>query len=162
MISYAITESTEEEDGFRVLKVSEDGVKTAFLAEAFGEDSNPLKNMTALLAETQADGEMTIIGFLDVDKVAAVGEKRLFSLKENGEVSSYIWLKNNEEIHFNGDTNYLVKYNELKAKCDELQNFINTELPKIQAGISGAGGAYTPGTLNFDISNSQAEKLKCG
>jgi len=161
MITYATTDSLEEDEGFRTVKVQEEGVKTPFLFEGFGEDSHPLKNMTALMTDTGADGEMAVIGFLDIEKVTALGEKRIFSLDSNGDVSSFIWLKNNGTIEFNGNSNSLVKYNELKQKCDELQNFINQELTKIQAGISSAGGTYTPAQANFDISSSEGVNLKC-
>lgn len=161
MITYATTDSVEEEEGFRVVKSKEEGTKTPFLFEGFGEDSHPLKGMTALMMDTQADGESVIVGFLDVEKVTALGEKRIFSLKENGDLSSFIWLKNDGTIEFNGNKNTLVKYTELKQKCDALESFINNELLKIQTAISGLGGAYAPAQANFDISSSEAVNLKC-
>lgn len=162
MITYATTDTVEEEEDFRMIKVQEDGVKTPFIAEDFGSDSHPLKNMTALMTDTGADGEMAVIGYIDVDKVAELGEKRLFSLTPDGELSAYVWLKNNGEVHLNGDVDNLVKYNALKQKCDALQNFIQGELTKIQSGITSAGGAYTPGVADFDISDSKVENVKCG
>lgn len=161
MITYATTDSVEEEDDFRVIKVQEEGTKTPFLFEGFGEDSHPLKGMTALMMDTQADGECAVVGFLDVEKITALGEKRIFSLDLDGNVSSYIWLKNNGKIEFNGNENSLVKYNELKEKCDALEKFINTELPKIQSAIATAGGTYVPAQASFDISSSEAVNLKC-
>lgn len=161
MITYGTTQNVEEYEGFRILKVQEQGLKTPFIFEGFGEDSHPLKNMTALIADTDADGEQVVIGYLDIEKITEIGEKRIFSLTPDGELSAYVWLKNNGDIVFNGEGNTLVRYNELKKKCDELQQFINTELVKIQSAITGLKGYYTASAVDFNISDANADKLKC-
>lgn len=151
----------DSEEGFRIAKVEQYGLKTVDICEGFGEDTYPLPESTAVMLETENNGNPVLIGYIFPDKKTALGEKRSFSLKEDGSISAYIWFRNNGNLEFNGNDDNLVKYAALKAKCDELENFITTELTKIQTAITGVGGAYTPAILNFDISGSKSNDLLC-
>lgn len=152
--------STFIKNGFRNIKVLQFGPKTAIQSGPFGEDSNPLKDMSAIFADTSENGEPVIVGYVNKNQIAAIGEKRMFSLKEDGSISSFLWLKNNEEIHINGDTDFFVKFNPLNSSVTQLENDINAELTKIAQAISTLGGSYVVQPINADISQSKTEKIK--
>lgn len=159
-ISISKVVSTTLEKGYRIIKVLQFGPKTADQCSSFGDDSNPLKDMTAIFCETAEKGEPVIIGYVQKDQLSAIGEKRIFSLKENGDLSCFVWLKNNEEIHINGDSDNFVKFTPLEQKLLQMVQDLNTELTKIQAGITGVGGVYAPQPISLDISSSKTEKIK--
>lgn len=159
-ITIAKVVSTFIKGGFRELKVLEMGPKTADECSPFGDDSNPLKDMSAIFAETSVIGEPVIIGYIQKNRLAQPGEKRIFSLKEDNSLSTYIWLKNNEEIHINGDTDNFVKFTPLEQELLQMVTDINTQLTTIQASLLTVGGIYTPVPIVLDISTSKTEKIK--
>lgn len=147
--------------GMRILKVQQLGAKTADECMPFGEDSNPLEGMVAIFAETGVSGEPVIIGYINKNQLAGKGEKRIYSLKEDGNLSSYIWLKGNEEIHINGNQNSLTKYEPLDLAVKNLDSQLNEQLTLIATAIGTVGGSYVPTTIQTNISNAKAEDLKC-
>ena len=62
---------------------------------------------------------------------------------------------------FNDGTNEgLIKIIDLTTKLNNLKSEMQIELVKIQTGIVGAGGAYTPGTLSaFDKDDYENDKI---
>lgn len=65
-------------------------------------------------------------------------------------------------VKFNGGSlDGLVKINELTTKLNLLKTEVQAELVKIQTGLAGVGGVYTPGTLtSFDKNNYENTKIK--
>lgn len=161
MISWAKIQESFLEKTFRIFKVTQYGVKTADSCEPFGDDSNPLKGMTAIFAESETNGNSVIIGYIDKNKLAEVGEKRLFSLKEDGSLAAFAWLKNNGDIYLNGDSDNLLKYKPFEQLFADLDQKINAELTKIQTGIIQGGGSYTPTFLNTNTAPVKTPDLFC-
>ena len=116
--------------------------------------------MDAIFAETSSGGEPVIIGYIQTQRLANLGESRLFSLKEDGTLSTYIWLRNNNIIEFGGNDENLVKFSKLQEELTKLQNDINGELVKIASGITTAGGSYVPAQIQIDINESKTELIK--
>lgn len=160
MISISKINSSLIEKGYRVFKVLQFGAKTADECAPFGEDSNPLKDMTAVFAETSSGGEPVIIGYFNKNQLAEIGEKRMYSLKQDGSVSSFIWLKNDGTIQLNGTNDNAVRFKPLKNALTQTDTSINTELSKIALAISSLGGSYTPGQVQTDISGAKIDDLK--
>ena len=160
MISTAKVKQWSIEKGKRVLKILQFGAKTAKVAAPFGDDSNPVKDMTAIFAETTVNGEPYVIGYVNTEMLARVGEKRIFSLKESGALSTYIWLKNDETMELGGSADNAVRFSKLKAGIDTKDELIQAELVKIQAEFSKLGGAYVPGTISTDIEAAKITKIK--
>jgi len=88
-----------------------------------------------------------------IDSIVAVG----FFTKTEGVVISFSEV---DEIQYLGDDDNLVKYAALSSELTSFKNLVQAELVKIQTGITGVGGAYTPGTLSIDISDSKIDELK--
>lgn len=154
-------DSTSTDDGFRSVKVEQYGMKTADLVQPFGEDSNPIKNMVAVFEETDTDGNPIIIGYLSPNALAAEGERRMYSVNENGETQAFIWLKNDGNIELNGNGDNLVRFTPLERGLIQMVQKLNIELAKIQAGISSAGGAYAKVDIDIDVSDAKIENVKC-
>jgi hypothetical protein len=160
MITLAKVDSTTITDKQREIKVLQFGAKTADECAPFGEDSNPLKDMIAVYAETAEVGEPVIIGYLNENQLAAVGEKRLYSLKPDGSLSFYTWLRNNGTMELGGNAHNLVRYEPLNNALQSLVNKINAELVKIQTGLTAVGGVYAPAPVSVDVSASKINEIK--
>lgn len=59
-----------------------------------------------------------------------------------------VYIKSNICTFNTGDKGGLINIVDLVSKLNSLVNSLNTELTKIQVGITGAGGSYTPGTID--------------
>ncbi len=159
-ITLANIVSSAIEFGRRILTVTQFGAKTSQESSPFGDDSNPLQGMTAVFAETTEIGEPVIIGYINENQLAAVGEKRLYSLDENGNESTFVWLKNNGNLELNGNTFSAVRFQNLQVSLQNSDTAINVELNKIAAAITTLGGTYVPVVIQTNIDNSESENVK--
>jgi hypothetical protein len=146
--------------GSRILKVFQYGIKTADECSPFGDDSSPLEGMTAIYAETGEIGEPVIIGYMNERQLAAPGEKRIYSLKDNGDISFYAWLKNDGTMQLGGTADNLVRYAPLNAGLSSHNSQVVAELNKIAVAISSLGGTYVPGLVGMDVSGSKIVEIK--
>lgn len=163
MLVYGTTISTIIERSYRRIKTRLFGtsdVRTAAQVSPFGEDSNPPKGFTAVYGNTAKDGKQVILGYLNTSLLAEVGEKRMFSVKANGDVSTFIWLKADETMQLGGDAHFAVRFTPLDSALQDLKTKINVELTKIQVGITGLGGAYSKVDVSIDISAAKNNKIK--
>ncbi len=111
-------------------RFGKDDVNTSMEVSPFGIDSNPLKGMAGIYAETAKNGETVLIGYINQDQLAAIGETRIFSKDANGQVKAFVWAKNDGILLLNGDANFAVKFNELKAGFDQLKVDLNDLIVK--------------------------------
>lgn len=93
---------------------------------SFGIDSFPIKDLIAIQAKTQVSGESVVVGFILKDRVADVGETRIYSTNENGVVQQYIHLKNDGTAEFGGTGDFLTRYLPTAATIEEIQDDIAT------------------------------------
>ncbi len=128
MITFSKVSSSIKENGKRILKVLQFGTKTAKQASSFGDDSSPLKEMTAIFAETSNNAEPVIIGYINTQQLAKKGEKRIFSMQENGSLSADIWLKNDRTIEIHGNEKNMVRYQELEIAFNQLRTDFNNHV----------------------------------
>lgn len=161
-INYSIFKSSEVKDGERIIKVDEFGLKTADESAPFGIDSQPLKNMIAIYANTSNDSDKVILGYINKHQLSKIkeGENRIFSLKEDGSLSTEIYLKNDGKIELNGKEDNAVRYLALNNALQEQNAALNQELTKIVASISALGGSYAYAQISLDISLSKIEDLQ--
>lgn len=155
--------STTVTAGARIVKFLRNGLKDVQTSEQYapyGIDSNPIKDMIAIYAATSVAGDTAIIGYLNKNQLAGIGETRLFSTDQNGGLKGYIWLKADGKALINGDADNAVRFIPLNQEMVALQNFINQQLQLIATGITGAGGSYVPGTLSIDISGSKIDEIR--
>lgn len=151
------------EEGRRIIKMlryGKDDVQEAEQIAPHGIDSHPIKEMVAIYADTTTHGEPVVIGYINEDQLAELGETRLYSTDKDGTLKSWIWLKNNGTIELMGNAHNLVRFAPLSSNLNSFTNSINVELTKISVAIAGVGGAYTPGTLSLNISDARIDELK--
>lgn len=135
-------------------------VQTSIEAGPYGMDSNPIADMIAVYAPTSQVGETVIVGYINKNRLAEIGENRLFSTDAQGNLKTFLWLKNDGTIQLGGTADNVVRFAPLNNELQDLASFINGELQSIAAGITSAGGSYTPGTLQIDISDAKVEQIK--
>lgn len=137
-------------------------IQTAVESSSYGIDSNPLvKDLVGVYATTSEKGQTVLIGYLIKDKIADIGETRLFSQKANGDVSFFVHLKNDGTAEIGGDEDNLVRYSALNTAVQQMKTDINTELVKIAAGIATGGGSYTVAPLSVNLGAAKIEEIKC-
>lgn len=159
------------ENARRKIKVKVFGkndVREPFQVSAFGEDSVPIPGLRAIYAPTEEQGKNVIIGYINTNLLAGVGEKRLFSTDEDGQEQAYLWLRNDGNLELQGDDDNAVRFSELKTAFDELNNKFNDHVQDwnlfAAAYVPGSGGAPpTAGTSqpsNADIDPAQIDNIK--
>lgn len=154
--------SFEIESDERILKVEQYGIKTADFATSFGDDSVAPKNYSAVYCDTDNSGDKVIIGYINKNQLTKVkhGEKRIFSLNEEGNLATEIYLKNDGNIELGGNDDNLVRYLKLNEALQAEKNLINAELQKIVTAIAAVGGSYAISPITLDISQSKIEELQ--
>lgn len=154
--------STFVKDQIRIIKVLRYGkndVQTGREASPYGIDSNPIAGMEAIYAETSGKGDKVIIGYINKNKVAAVGEYRIFSTDEDGNLQFFIWLKADGTCQIGGSADNAVRYAPLAQALGNEKLAINVELAKIQAAIAGLGGAYAKVDISLDVSSAKINQI---
>jgi hypothetical protein len=144
----------------KFLRYGKSDVQTSMQAAPYGIDHNPIKDMIAIYGETAKNGDTVIVGYINKNAKAGEGELRLFSTDANGTEKMYLWLKANGTMELGGSADNVVKYTPLNSGLAAFQAQIQAQLVLIAAGIASAGGSYSPGTLNINISASKVAQLK--
>ncbi len=112
----------------RIIKVFKTGLRafTGVETGPFGFDSNPVAGMKAIYCDTNIKGKQVIIGYIKTDQLADVGESRMFSTDQEGELKFYVWCKNDGTLHLGGSADNLIRFAQTKAVIDEIQQDIAT------------------------------------
>ncbi len=163
MTGFVTVISSIIETGFRKIKIRLFGnydLRTPRQATPFGIDSSPYKGMIAIYADTYKKGKPVIIGYLNKSLLAADGETRLYSLKEDGTLSTFVWLKADGKMYLGGDAHNAVRFDPLKTGLNNLVTGINTELTKIQVAITGLGGAYSKVDVSVNVDAAKIDEIK--
>lgn len=151
------TISTSIKNLVRSIKVSrfgKDDTVTGLEAMPYGEDSNPIAGMDAVYLELSSRKNKVIVGYINKQQIAAVGEKRIFSTDENGNIKFYIWLHADGTCEFNGSQNHLTQFEALKTAFDKLKSDFN-------AHVHSSNG--TPPTIpsTADMSGAKLDNHLC-
>lgn len=153
----------------KVLRKGKSDVQTAMEAAPFGIDSNPLKDMIAVYAPTEEKGKTVIIGYLNKNQLADVGETRLFSTDSDGTLKFYAWLKNDGTMEIGGNDYHMVRYEKLAEAFNELKQDFNDHITAynshthtgVMVGL-GSTSFTTPGTPSVaDITPAKIDEIKC-
>ena len=169
MILTRVKQATSE--FIKVLRYGKNDVQTADQISPFGIDSNPLKDMIAIYSPTISKGDTVILGYINRNQLAGIGETRLFSEDGNGDLSTYLWLRNNGIIEVGGDTDFMVRYSELETAFNQLKDdFDNHVHDGVIISVSGGSGAPAVGvtgnsgsptaTTSADISGAKINEIK--
>lgn len=153
----------------KVLRKGKSDVQTPMESAPFGIDSNPIKDMIAVYGQTEEKGKTVIIGYIDKNKLAASGETRLYSIDNNGNLKTYVWLKNDGTMEIGGNTKHMVRYEELQTAFNQLKQDLNTFITifnshthtGVTIGVGSTSTTTTPGTSSSaDISPAKIDNIK--
>jgi len=144
----------------KVLRLGKSDVQTSFECAPYGIDSNPIKDMIAIHAPSSEAGKTVVIGYINKNQMADVGEIRIFATNAQGAEQSYMWAKNNGDVELNGSANSAVRYAQLNSALQQQVTLINAELVKIQTGLAGVAGVYVPVPIQLDISGAEVSTVK--
>lgn len=127
----------------KVQRMGKSDIQTGYQATPYGVDSNPIDGMVALFHDTVRKGDNVVVGYLQKNMMAAKGEIRIFSTDSQGNLKSWIWLKNDGTIEINGNANHLTQYEAMKTAFDQLKTDLNSAraalaLPPSTADMTGA------------------------
>lgn len=146
-------------------------VQTAFEAAPYGIDSNPVKDMIAIYSPTSEKGKTVIIGYLNKNQLAEVGEFRAYSTNAQGALQTYMWLKGNGDILLGGDASHLTKFEELQTSFNELRDFVNNFITtkynvhthtyvNVSAPATTSPSTTVGTTTSVTINSAKADKVK--
>ena len=151
--------STKITNGKRLAKFLRMGlndVQENNIAQPHGIDANPVKDMTAIYAQTSVKGESVIIGYINQNQLADIGELRLFSTDNSNAVQAVIFMRNNGDIEINGDADNMVRFSELKTAYDQLKGdfnaFVSIYNSHIHVTTATIGATPTPGVISPTVS----------
>jgi len=147
----------------RIVKILVNGlqdVQTSKVIAPYGIDSHPVKNLIAVYAPTSVKGKTIILGYINKNDLAAVGELRLYSTDSDGVEKISHHLKNDGTMEIGGNGDNMVRFIGLDNGLQNQDAQIQAELVKIQTAIAGLGGAYVPGNITTDISASKIDRIK--
>ncbi len=145
----------------KILRFGKSDVQTATEVGPYGIDSNPIKDMVAIYAESSVKGDTVIIGYITKNKLADVGELRTYSTDSNGVEKFYTWLKNDGSLELGGNIHNLVRYSTLNASLQSEVSLINAELAKVAVAINAiAPGSYVPTPITLNIESSKINEIK--
>jgi len=150
-------------------RMGKDDTQETLTSAPYGIDSNPIKDMIALHATTGVSGESVLIGYINKNAIADIGELRLFSTDESGTEVMYLHLKNDSTMEIGGNNDYMVRYskletafNQLKSDFNSLVSIFNTH---VHTGVTPGVGSSGPTPLSVassgaDITPAKILKIK--
>lgn len=162
MIALAKYFSSVIENGKRIIKSKGIGgsVMTTKEVAPFGFDSQPLEGMTAIYSDTTNADESVIIGYINKNQLAGIGESRMYSVDAQGEVKATILCDASGRISLNGNAYNSVRYEPLESGLNGQNVLINAELQKISIALATLGASYIVAPVSTNITAAKSESIK--
>jgi len=159
------TRITSEIRQIKFLRMGKSDVQETEQIAPHGIDSNPVENMIAIYSPTLQQGEPVILGYINKNQIADVGETRIFSTDEKGELKTFIHLLNDGTMEIGGNGDFMARFNELKSGFDELRGDFNSHVqnynthvhPGVTPGPSAT--AITPSISTPSAASIDAAKI---
>lgn len=147
----------------KVLRFGKSDVKTPLEAMPFGTDAVPLKDMIAVYAPVGVNGKAAIVGYVNQNQLAEPGEHRTYSVNDDHEVQSYIYLKNDGVIDIMAKGIKVVSDGEnLNTVLGELVDELKLMNDNIKAITVNAGPYLSSTPLNsasFDTNKTNLDSI---
>jgi hypothetical protein len=156
----------------KLLRFGKSDVQTSLEAMPFGIDSNPIKDLVAVYSATEEKGKTVIIGYVNRNQLAGIGETRLFSTDGNGVLKTYIHLKNDGTQEIGGNADNLVRYSVLKSEYDKTKDALDAIMSVLTGAPINEPGSGSPSALQAallaaltgkstgDITGAKIEQIK--
>lgn len=124
-----------------------------------GVYSKPHEDESGVVAQVGNDNIVIATHNYKLDKDVDKGNILLYSIDSTGTVKGSCLLNQNGEFIVNDGSRSAVAFDKLKEGFDKLVSDYNAELIKIQAGITSAGGAYTPTSSTASVDDSEVSEV---
>ena len=137
--------------------------RTAVQVAPYGSDTVPIKGMQALFMDTANPNNPVMVGYVNKQALAAVGENRHYATDANGNTVFNMWQRADGTLLIGtsvSPSDYidnLVRYEKL---LEGLTTYIDALNAAIVTGVGSAGGTYTPPTTPLDISAAKITEIK--
>lgn len=136
-------------------------VYTAKEVSPFGFDSSAPEGWTkAIYVETSNKDESVVIGYINKNQVAGVGESRMYSVDDTGVVKAYLLCDAQGRINLNGNGFSAIRFQNLKNATDPGRPIDKCRIAKISFAIGLLGGSYTVAPVSTDLTNSESPDVK--
>lgn len=135
----------------KVLSLGSKDVNTLLNVQPYGLDSNPVKDLKGVFAETVGT-EKLFLGIIRKDTKAQTGQTRVYS--EDVEV----WLRNGK-LELGGNSNFAVKYTELKQGYDLLVQQVNALIVAYNAHVHPVNALPGPSPIPSAVTTSQGVSI---
>jgi len=152
-------------------KVKDNGIESD--VEGFGgtEDDTNIFGITGVKSlphdgETgvmiDAKGENYVVGTnnYNINITLDKGEIVIYSSDSSGNILSNARCNKDGEFVVNDGDRSAVAFDKLKEGFDQFVSDYNAELIEIQAGITSAGGVYTPTSTTANVDGSEVDEVK--
>ena len=152
----------------KILRLGKEDIQTSFESMPYGVDSVPVKDLIAIQMETSEKGKSVVVGYINKNQAASVGEIRIYATDTNGVEKGFVHLKNDgvitangTEIQLNGSTDNVVKFIPLDAGLQSQAGLVNTNLTQIAAILNTLlPGSYVPTPVVVNIAGSKVVTVK--
>jgi len=135
----------------KVLSLGSKDINTLLNVQPYGVDSNPVKDLKGVFAKTIGT-EKLFLGIIRKDSEAQTGQTRIYS--EDIE----IWLRNGK-IELGGNSNFAVKYTELKQGYDLLVQQVNALIVAYNAHVHPVNALPSPTPISSAVTVSQGVSI---
>ena len=169
--------STTVKNGKRFIKMllrGRNDVQETHNVDSWGVDSHAVKDAACVVLKTEVMGQSVVIGFVNSEQIAKVGERRTFSTDKDGNLKFYIHQKNDGTCEIGGDTDNMVRYSELKTAFDQLKSDFNNLVTAYNSHVhittATVAATPTPGIITpttstgtpstADVSGAKIEEIK--
>lgn len=141
----------------KIARYGKDDIQTPVEAMPYGTDANPIADMIAVYSQTSEKGNPVIIGYINKNQLAGVGEHRTYSTDADGVLKFYIWQKNDGTCEIGGNSDFMVRFNKLKSGFDKLKADFNSH---IHTGNIGAPTSPPTVATTASIDDAKIEEIK--
>ncbi len=140
----------------KVLRFGKSDIQTPVQASSFGSDSNPPANLRAVYMRTGTKGDTVIVGYINVDQIAEVGENRMFSTDAEGNLVFEARMRNDGTFEIGGSVDNLIRFAKMQSAFDELRADLNAHIAAYNSHIhittATVGGTAVPGIIAPTVS----------
>lgn len=152
----------------KFLRYGKSDVQEMRVVQPFGIDGAPRKDMVALYAATGENGKAVVVGYINKNQIADVGELHLYATESDSDTKvGYIHLKNDGQIHINGTGDNLVRFtaleneiNTLKTELNQLRDFYNAHTHLGNSGFPTSTPSNGWAGTSIDISGAKIDELE--
>lgn len=153
----------------KFLRLGKNDVQESHQASPFGIDSNPISGLVAVYAPTMENGKPVVIGYINKNQIAGIGETRIFSTDDQNTLKTYIHLLNDGTMEIGGNSKNMVRFqeletgfNQLKSDFNALVTLFNTHVHAgVTTGPASSAVTPTPGTSSAaDISGAKIDEIR--